>query len=952
MYFPTLAYPEALILAALLVYLYWRFVRVKNAWRTALVAVAALLLCYPSISRSTKSMDLWLLVDRSRSISNESRAKEQELLELTARNLKAGDRLGVVSFNEKAHPEQYPSPEATIKNFSIPYSEDTSDLAEGLATVLSLAPDNRRTKIVVMSDGEYTGQDPAREAQIARQRKIPIFFRDLKRSEFFNIFVSDIETPDKILTNEPFRATFHVRATADATGRYRIYRDSKVVGEAQNQGWRTFNFRTGDNRIPFADNLKNTGIHSYRIEVESTPADRETVTTDNTGEKFLSVVGERPVLLVNNTGQADNISQVLAAGGLQLHIANINNFHLTLNQLEGYKGVVLNNVGITKITRTQIEGLRDFVLQEGGGLLICGGNQSFGNGGYYRSPLEGVLPVALEDRKQSKKVSTAFSFVIDRSGSMAMTVPSGQTKIQLADAAAIEALSLLTPADSISVIPVDSAAHVFVPQQPATNTEEIANQIRQIVSQGGGIFVYTGLVGAGSEIAKAQQLNKHILLFADAADAEEPGDYKVLLEKFKEVGITVSVVGLGTEHDPDAEFLKDVAARGNGQVYFTEDPHQLIQFFTADTITYARKNFIEDAAPMKVRATAYTIAPEQKWADFTAAGYNLLFPREKADVAISTADADNAPILAFWQKGVGRVATIALDCDAAFSQTSNYPDIVLNTTRWIMGSSVFDNLQIKTDMDHSYARIRMEVGEQERSQMGEAKLTVFTPKGETISKPMQWDSHNQLSAALKLEEVGCYRGVVQVGDKTYKIGPVSMPVSPEFAYDRGPTAGHDTLAQLATVTGGREVLDVRTLFDRVGSSVGTVPLTTPLLIAFLVLLLLDVAEARFGMLAAFRRGLRVRKVRPLAWLSGILARRTRTAPVPAVAGAEPLTAPRTREFRAERKVKPDLPQPTTQGDDVAPSPAQPTATDEDMSYLSSAKSKARRATGDDRRKQP
>ena len=38
---------------------------------------------------------------------------------------------------------------------------------------------------------------------------------------------------------------------------------------------------------------------------------------------------------------------------------------------------------------------------------------------------------------------------------------------------------------------------------------------------------------------------RHIVLFADAADAEEPGDYKRLLEKLTPLGITVSVIGLG-----------------------------------------------------------------------------------------------------------------------------------------------------------------------------------------------------------------------------------------------------------------------------------------------------------------------------------------------------------------------------------------------------------------------
>jgi hypothetical protein len=139
-------------------------------------------------------------------------------------------------------------------------------------------------------------------------------------------------------------------------------------------------------------------------------------------------------------------------------------------------------------------------------------------------------------------------------------------------------------------------AHVMVPQQAVDNPGKIISNVRRIDSQGGGIFVYTALAAAGKELMGAPQLNKHILLFSDAADSEEPGDYKKLIEKYVQAGITISVVGLGTEQDPDAEFLKDIAKRGNGSVYFTQDATQLTQFFTADTITYTRNSYVEDAA--------------------------------------------------------------------------------------------------------------------------------------------------------------------------------------------------------------------------------------------------------------------------------------------------------------------------------------------------------------------
>ncbi|MFN0084661.1 MAG: VWA domain-containing protein, partial [Blastocatellia bacterium] len=69
---------------------------------------------------------------------------------------------------------------------------------------------------------------------------------------------------------------------------------------------------------------------------------------------------------------------------------------------------------------------------------------------------------------------------------------------------------------------------------------------------------------------------RHIILFADAADAEEPGQYQDLLRQCEQAGITVSVIGLGTPADVDAELLRDIAKRGNGRSFFTESAAEVI----------------------------------------------------------------------------------------------------------------------------------------------------------------------------------------------------------------------------------------------------------------------------------------------------------------------------------------------------------------------------------------
>jgi Ca-activated chloride channel homolog len=54
-------------------------------------------------------------------------------------------------------------------------------------------------------------------------------------------------------------------------------------------------------------------------------------------------------------------------------------------------------------------------VTEGGGLLLTGGPKSFGLGGWYRSPLEAVLPVTSDLRTRVDVPLVAMVMVIDRS---------------------------------------------------------------------------------------------------------------------------------------------------------------------------------------------------------------------------------------------------------------------------------------------------------------------------------------------------------------------------------------------------------------------------------------------------------------------------------------------------------------------------------------------------------
>ena len=88
-------------------------------------------------------------------------------------------------------------------------------------------------------------------------------------------------------------------------------------------------------------------------------------------------------------------------------------------------------------------------------------------------------------------------------------------------------------------------------------------------------------------------------------DSEEPGAYRSLVDKLAAAGVTVSVIGLGTEKDVDANLLKDIAARGNGRVYFTTDPHELPRLFAQEAArTQVALNVVVDEGAERCRNDA------------------------------------------------------------------------------------------------------------------------------------------------------------------------------------------------------------------------------------------------------------------------------------------------------------------------------------------------------------
>jgi uncharacterized membrane protein len=109
---------------------------------------------------------------------------------------------------------------------------------------------------------------------------------------------------------------------------------------------------------------------------------------------------DQPVLIRLGTKDADELR-----GG----------FPKSTDELFQFHAVILDDIEAAFFTQDQLSLLQQFVSRRGGGLLMLGGNHSFGEGGYQRTAVGDMLPVYL-DRGDPTAAGEGYRLLLTREG--------------------------------------------------------------------------------------------------------------------------------------------------------------------------------------------------------------------------------------------------------------------------------------------------------------------------------------------------------------------------------------------------------------------------------------------------------------------------------------------------------------------------------------------------------
>ena len=808
-----LLFPELLLLLIPLLFLFFWRGRARalgGLVRLVLLLLIVVLAAMPLAPVGGEGVDVVVIADLSRSMPEGSRGRELEIIKLLEGRRAKGDRVGIVTYGRDARIERLPEGLSKVSDFVQEVDPDGSDLGGAIALASSLIPRERPGRLVVLSDGEANGAPAIAAAHEAAVRGLPVDFRPIERSNAADVAVESLELPGMVDEREPFQFSAWVRSDRTVETEAILFRDGVEIARTKR------NFPAGATQLTFRDVIDHPGVARYRLKLS---AAEDRIPGNNLGNGAVRVESPATILLVNQSGGPDNLSRALGAGKLHVQTVTPAAVPHDVPGLLAYRAVILENVPVNAIGPKALTAMTQFATELGGGLLVTGGGASFGLGGYYKSQLDPYLPVSMEIKNEHRKLSLAMAVALDRSGSMAAPVGDGRTKMDLANLGTCAAIESLGPYDEVGVIAVDSAPHLVQPLSPAEDTDAICNRVRGIQSMGGGIFMYTALVQAAKMVQESDKGTRHIILFADANDVDEPGDYIRLLDTITPLGITVSVIGMGSELDSGAELLKDVAKRGNGRIQFSAAVEDLPRLFAQEAITVARSSFVNMATPSHAVSDLVLLGEIPKSRFPNVDGYNLSYLKPGATMGVVTEDEYQAPVLAFWHQHLGRTAALTAEVDGKYSGSLNawkdFGAFSVGLGRWLLGGDPPQGMRATIEREGGQGVVRVEL-DPDRKRGGPEDIrgatAAIVPPGDSVPQKLTllWTGEDTLEARFPIQKDGIYLGAVETGQgKVLPLAPLSLPYSPEFEPRQDPDEGRKNLAEIARVTGGIE----RTAWD-------------------------------------------------------------------------------------------------------------------------------------------
>jgi Ca-activated chloride channel homolog len=832
---PVWIWPEApaylllLVLIPLQVWLgawaLWGIGPVRRALALALRSLVVLLivgaLARFQVVQRTDDQTVVFVLDTSRSVPADLQRQGFDFAKQAAESMRKGkDRVALVAFNGAAGAEQVAADALHLVRVEEGARPLETNLAAGLRLATALFPPASARRIVILSDGNQNAGDALTEADYLRASGIPVDVLPLTYRHAQEMLVERLSAPATARAAETVALGLFVRSTRPASGQLFVYHnDALLMPDADGPaGDRRVQLNAGPNRFSIPVTLHEAGVHRFRAEfVPDDPAD-DSLPQNNEARSFTVVGGRDRILLLGDWDGRQRpedretvqlMADTLQREGFECVMRSVGDVDLDPAALMEYSLIVLSNVSAISVGERGQQALASYVRDLGGGLIVLGGDEAYSLGGYFRTPLEEILPVETDQRKVVQ-LSLSMILVLDCSGSMA-----GE-KLDFARRAAQGTVQLLNSRDQLGVVAFEGGHTWIVPLAPCTNQAEIQRRLASI-GAGGGTNMYPALADAARALEAADTNLRHLVLITDGRST--PGDFEGLGARLAAGGITLSAVAVGA--DADHPLLGALAARTGGRMYATNNARAIPQIFVRETVLAGRSGLFE-----RRFVPALRLAPESpifaglRPDDFPPLdGHVITVAKPLADVPlIRAAEERTDPILAHWQVGLGRTVAFTSGLwprwGPAWVSWSGFGKLWAQAVRWAARPEASTDFEAQVSVDGNRGRVVLEAHDIADLGAGSVQTAGVVVGPDSVARPLTLTQTGpgRLEGEFQVAGAGSY--LVRMGyragtERTPKSGFVQAGVSvPYDAEWRDLASNEELLRGIARRTEGR-LLDMR-----------------------------------------------------------------------------------------------------------------------------------------------
>ena len=870
--------PEYLVLLLLvpLAVLYsWRaLATLGNARRTTAMLLRAgvitclvLALAGAEQVRRNDNLSVLFVFDRSSSVPRAAQQAAFDFVDNATQELRLEkDRVGVLAVDGRAAVEQLLMNGLEIEEVSAAVDRDRTNLAAGLRMALALFTGDAARRVVVLSDGNENVGAALEEAEQYAAAGIPVDTVPLRYAYDDEIVFERLRAPPTAEMDETIELSMAIRSQRTVPGRVLVYHNERLLDldpESDQAGYPvTLNPGANGLRIPLP--LRSRDAHRFRAEFQPDNPAMDTVSSNNQGRAFTFVGGRSRVLLLcqgagtddeegAEGGSADEIqaaqllAQALRRERLEVDVQTAGERPISAESLAAYALVIVQNVPANMFTETERATLAIWVRDLGGGLMMIGGDEAFGAGGWMDTPVEDVMPVRFD--VQNKKQIPKGALVMVMHG---CEIPEGN---YWAERVAVSAIKTLSSKDLVGMTSWDwkdtDNGYWDIPLQPVGNKTRVLAAVKNLAH--GDTPDLDAIMRPGVEaLAKRKDASvKHMIVISDFDPQPPRAD---LLATMKANNITCSTVAIGFGgHWIDQGKARNIASVTGGKYYSTKDYSKLPKIFMKEA-RIVRRSLIQNVEFTPILASLLPTTDGLRQGEIPVLdGYVLTTAKPTAQLLMirNTEDGPD-PILAQWQVGLGKSVAFTSGMwtrwGAEWTQWPQFSKLFAQLARWAARQNPAEGFDISTSVQGGVGKVRIEALDGEAAPvMLELTGRLVTPNSESKEVRLTTVGPGQYEAEFDARDPGSYIvHVGGVGGGFVQTG-VSVAFSPEF---RDLAANEALLSELAERTGGRtlDADSAANTFDLQGlpPAESRSSIWQELVRLMLILFLLDVAVRRIA----------------------------------------------------------------------------------------------------------